>query len=820
MSIDTEKLVFLPQARFLRQRPIMVIMDTPLADEIKKKEPYSAISSQTLFSELSKVGLKRLEIHPTYLFRFRPHKGDISAMFHTTGLPLEEYSIWPQSKKDSFMNFGFNELKVLRDEIKQVNPSLIICAGKWALYFLTGETSFADTKKSSFGTLLKWRGSHLKLGSFWEYDNPHVVIPILPPSSAWQLPEEKPIILQDYRRVGMVGKAAIEGNISEFTHRDYNFLIGPTFQQAKDWLSAEILRMEESDTPIEYSIDLETKQGFQDCLSIAKSYTEAICLPFTTIGSPNYWTETEEVEIVKLLRMFYLHRNCAHIGHNYAYDMQYEWRDLLAAVKPAHDTMVMHHVLFPGMEKNLAFISSLYQKVYKFWKDEGKIKKGSTDEERWTYNCKDTCATFECKDVLLRMLEKSPPNIQKAYNTQLRRLHPAIQRVMKRGLRTDIATKDRFYKEYTELMNILEAELEYIIGEPFKFSSTPQKQALFYDLMGLPVQFDPKTDKPTLNAAALETLRDRFPLARPLADRISELGNLQQFRSTVLGSKLDIDGRMRCSYNICGTSTFRLASSKNAFESGMNLQNITKGGETITGRTLPNARELFIPDPGKTFFDIDLDSADLRIVVARSGAKDLQQMLDEGRKPYIEMMKEYYHDPTKNKHSPEYKTFKAFAHGSNYLGSSRGLAARIGLLVHEVDRLQKWYFNRNPEIVKWHTDLKAQVTKRGWIENIFGYRIYFFNKSDPTLFQTAAAWEPQSTVGLLINEGLIAIDQNEPDIEVLLQVHDSLAGQYDTDKPYLIDHIKQRCEIELPYEHPIVIPVGVATSTVSWGHCG
>ena len=125
----------------------------------------------------------------------------------------------------------------------------------------------------------------------------------------------------------------------------------------------------------------------------------------------------------------------------------------------------------------------------------------------------------------------------------------------------------------------------------------------------------------------------------------------------------------------------------------------------------------------------------------------------------------------------------------------------------------------NPEIKQWHEDLKKQVYKRGWIENVFGYRIYFFNKSDPTLIQTAAAWEPQSTVGLLINKGAVAIDKYEPEIELLLQVHDSLAGQFPIEKQHLKIRIKELCQIELPFDKPIVIPVDIATSQVSWGDC-
>ena len=46
--------------------------------------------------------------------------------------------------------------------------------------------------------------------------------------------------------------------------------------------------------------------------------------------------------------------------------------------------------------------------------------------------------------------------------------------------------------------------------------------------------------------------------------------------------------------------------------SGMTLQNVPSGDES---EGLPNVRKLFVTDEGMEFFDIDLDSADLRIVV-------------------------------------------------------------------------------------------------------------------------------------------------------------------------------------------------------------
>lgn len=236
---------------------------------------------------------------------------------------------------------------------------------------------------------------------------------------------------------------------------------------------------------------------------------------------------------------------------------------------------------------------------------------------------------------------------------------------------------------------------------------------------------------------------------------------------------------------------------------------------------LPNVRKLFVPDPGMTFFDIDLDSADLRIVVWESDCIEMKAMFAEGLKPYVEVAKEYYRDPTIDKHHPSYKLFKALCHGTNYLGTANGLAGRIGLLAHEVERIQTWYYGKFPEIKRWQDDLCARLRANRYVQNVFGYRIWFFDRMEGTIFNQAVAAVPQSTVACLINRGYRNIHANEKEIQVLLQVHDSLAGQFPTHlRDQSIRKILDHCSVPLPYDQPLVIPVGLVTSEASWGDCG
>ena len=239
----------------------------------------------------------------------------------------------------------------------------------------------------------------------------------------------------------------------------------------------------------------------------------------------------------------------------------------------------------------------------------------------------------------------------------------------------------------------------------------------------------------------------------------------------------------------------------------------------ITLGRLPNLRELIIPDPGKTIIDMDLDSADLRVVVAEAGEAEMQKMLDEGKKVYVEVAREYYKDPSFTKNHPKYVTFKSLCHGTNYYGKSRGLAMQTGLLVHEVERVQQWYFGKFPAIAQWHTTLISNLHRTRSVANRFGFRRFYFDRIE-SCYNEAFAWIPQSTVALVINNALCNICERLPSVDVLLQVHDSLTMQ--TDTAYLTERIpliRTEASIPIPYNPPLIIPVGFKTSPVSWGAC-
>lgn len=475
---------------------------------------------------------------------------------------------------------------------------------------------------------------------------------------------------------------------------------------------------------------------------------------------------------------------------------------------------------------------------------------------RWHYNCLDVNYTLEIEEVLQDILEGEKKELQEFYKFQQLEVIPVLAKMMNVGLLVDLEAKDNLYRELSSLLIKIEGMLEELFNYSIpnftiNLKSSAQVKTLFIDLLKVKPVLDRKRKTPSFGSAAMLVYLEQYPQYTPLITLILEYRSIGVFTRTFLSAKVDEDGRMRTSYNVAGTRTYRLSSRKSAFGGGMNLQNVPSKGkidlkysllsdyteeeleteeeeqvsllETSTRMSvveLPNCKKLFICEEDETFFDIDLSAADARIIAWVSGCKFLTQLFeDDYADIYLTLAKEYYHDNTLTKKSKGRQIFKAVCHGTNYLGKAPTLAATAGLLIHEVDKVQKFYFDLCPEIPILHKTVQLEVARRGYLENVWGARGWFLDKNDPMLQNKAMAWVGSSPVGILINKGLVNIFKNDKAITPRLQVHDSIAGTFKTADITAPERIKKLCEIPLPFETPRIIPVNIKCSPLSYGDC-
>lgn len=776
---------------------VMIVGDFPSEHELLKGTPFSSSSGFELTKMLREANMFRESCFITTVCRTRAPRGSIEGLVALKKKDIGQgYQIFNGRPVHPLVMQGIAELK---QEIELVKPNVIVAMGNLALFALTGQWGVNS-----------WRSSIMEATLV-----PGVkVIPTLNPAILHAQWKWRPLVVHDLKRVQR------EMRFPEINRPKYEFLLRPNYSMAVNVLEQLVKQAEANPGQLKLGTDIETRAGHISCIGFAWSETEAICIPFMTVTG-HYWSLDEEAHLCHLI--YRLSQLAVFVGQNFNYDAQYCHRHWHWIAKyTVRDTMLEHHSCFSNMEKNLSFLSSMYCDDHLHWKDDRTLweqgEDGEGEVEYWRYNCTDCCRTLKIHNVLDGAVIPAF-KLEKIAQFQEELALPVLK-TMNRGLRVDKEERARFALELMEETEKRLTWLRDVLGRDVNIKSPLQMKELFYNELGQPPVISKKTGNPTTDDEALHRIAVREPILRPVTRKISELRSLGVFHSTFIEAPLDTDGRIRTSFNIAGTDTYRFASRKNAYGTGLNMQNIPSGGETEDGGLeLPNVRKIFIPDEGCEFFDIDLDSADLRIVAAESKCAWLNEQLANRRKPYVEVAKEYYRDTSITKEHKSYPVFKALCHGTHYLGTPEGMAGKIGLLVHEVERIQKWYYGLCPEIKVWQDEIKKQVAGRRWIQNVFGYRFNFFDRIEGTIFNQAVAWIPQSTVACLINRAYVNIDRNLPEVEILLQVHDSLAGQYPAHIGGIKERIIKESQIELPFETPIIIPVGIKTSVKSWGDC-
>lgn len=784
---------------------LMIVQDCPGYEEIRNNDWFQGSSGKELNRILEEAGTSRYQCFITGLLRDHTPFNDAERLFARSR--REETPAHKPLYNKMVLGPILDGLTRLEAAIDLVRPRVIVVTNNAALFALTGKWGIKS-----------WRASHIP------YTSPKghrcYVMPTYSPSYIMAVWKDRQIVVNDFRKFLSV---SLLDSLPE--PPKYDFIIRPNFSTTVSTLRSLLSRC--TSQPTRLSVDIETRGGHIACTGIGWSRTEAICIPHLRVGEGdrvNYWLEAEEAVIVHLLYKLLTHPNAEIIGQNFLYDAQYFYRWFHFIPNFRRDTMIAQHCLFNSMSKGLDFLSSIHTSHHVYWKDESKNWDPKLGEEQlWIYNCKDCVVTFEVDESQQKAIESFTPSwpaLPAVHEFQQSLFHPVLA-TMNQGIKVNGQSKSQLAEKLSAAIADREKWLVEAVGHPLNIKSPKQMCDFFYRELAQKEIKSRKTGNPTCDDSALETIGSREPLLLPLLKVIAELRSLGVFLSTFIEAPVDTDERMRCSFNIAGTSTYRFSSSENAFGSGMNLQNIPSGDKE---HDLPNVRELFLPDEEMEFFDIDLDSADLRIVVWESDCTEMKQMFAEGLKPYVEVAKEYYRDPTITKHHPSYRLFKALCHGTNYLGTPSGLSSRIGLVTHEVDRIQKWYYSKFPQIKTWQDDICAHLRSKRYVENVFGYRMWWFDRIEGTIFNQAVASIPQSTVACLINRGYRNIHSRastqQSNVKVLLQVHDSLGGQYPiADRTRALVSIREDCAVALPYPEPLIIPVGIKTSRDSWGAC-
>lgn len=555
------------------------------ASEDIQKRPFVGASGNELTRILAESGLDRSKILLTNTTAARPPSNEYHHFFCDTPSKTRGVDRAPGVRGLYPSEFVCREVARLHDQIRRFPRKAILAVGNYALWALTNHTGYttgAETlgRRTPSG-IMNWRGS-MTYANQVEGAASTPLIPIIHPAAILRQWDLRAITVHDLRaRVPL----ALRGDWRPNPPPTY--WAPPTFDQARlrflHWI-----RIADSGSSVRLVVDIETAKRLITCIGFADSTHFGMSVPFVRDGEMNsYWEPHEEIILLDLMRRVLSHPNILIIGQNFIYDTQYI--EYYLAIKPKifFDTMLAHHMLWPGTPKGLDYISSLYCHYHWYWKEDGKEwdTKGSLADLLF-YNCEDLIRTFEAAEVLEKLIIQF--GMQQQWLDTVKR-HELALRMMRRGVKIDLKRRQRLGLELLAASQRLEAELDQIIpdaivpkgksGKSHWWNSPKQQQWVFSDFLGIKLPRHRKTGNITLGKEVLQDLPRKYPEFTGLFNRLRDLRSVEVFYSHFISADLESNGRMVCEFKPTGTETFRWSSSQNAFRRGTNLQNIPAGDE-------------------------------------------------------------------------------------------------------------------------------------------------------------------------------------------------------------------------------------------------
>ena len=551
-------------------------------------------------------------------------------------------------------------------------------------------------------------------------------------------------------------------------------------------------------------------------ISFALENGEAAYLPLQLdyLGAPK---TLEKTTALSLLKPVLENPAIQKVGQNFKYDLTIFARNGIDVQGVAFDTMLESYVLNSTGRHNMDDLAKRYlgHQTISFEEIAGKGKNQLTFnqiplEQAAEYAAEDADVTMKLQQVLWEKLSKEP-TLEKLFKEMELPLLGVLSRMERRGVLID---SDALFLQSNEIANRL-SELEeqaYVLaGQPFNLASTKQLQEILFDKLGLPVIQKTPKGAPSTNEEVLEELAFSHELPKVLVEHRG-LSKLKSTYTDKLPQMVNPQtGRVHTSYHQAVTATGRLSSSD------PNLQNIPIRNEE--GRRI---RQAFIAREGFTVVAADYSQIELRIMAHLSQDQGLINAFTQGKDIHRSTAAEIFGVALDEVTSEQRRNAKAINFGLIYGMSAFGLSRQLGIGRADAQSYMDLYFKRYPGVQTFMHDIREKAKAQGYVETLFGRRLYLPDINSSNGMRRKAAERVainapmQGTAADIIKRAMIQLDQtlqNDPDIAMIMQVHDELVFEVRSEKvAFYSELIKTQMESAADLVVPLIVEVGQGTN--------
>ena len=387
------------------------------------------------------------------------------------------------------------------------------------------------------------------------------------------------------------------------------------------------------------------------------------------------------------------------------------------------------------------------------------------------YSCEDSDQTLDVHRTLWPRLQ-ADDKLKFIYELEIASSE-ALYRIERNGVLIDAAVLQQQSHELGQRILQLEQEAHDLAGQPFNLGSPKQIGEIFFGKLGLPVVKKTATGAPSTDEEVLEKLAEDYPLPA----KILEHRGLSKLKGTYTDKlaqmALPATGRVHTHYAQAVAVTGRLSSND------PNLQNIPI--RTPEGRRV---REAFVAPPGCQIASADYSQIELRIMAHLSGDAALLLAFHDGMDVHRATAAEVFGVPTSAVTSEQRRYAKVINFGLIYGMSAFGLAKSLGIDNTAAKNYIERYFQRFAGVKQYMDDTRASAKARGYVETVFGRRLYLPEINSPngprrSGAERAAINAPmQGTAADLIKLSMVEVqrvlDAEQRRTKMIMQVHDEL----------------------------------------------
>ena len=327
-----------------------------------------------------------------------------------------------------------------------------------------------------------------------------------------------------------------------------------------------------------------------------------------------------------------------------------------------------------------------------------------------------------------------------------------------------------------------------------------------------------KTGQYSTNVSDLTMLAPSYPVVQDILDFRAVDKTITTYIDAVL-TKVDQEGRIHPSYDLMSAATGRLASHD------PNIQSTPIGppyGDMI--------RSTFIAPPKAVLLAFDYSQQELRILAHLSKDPKLKEAFEHGHDVH-EITASRIFDIPEGKVPKELRNIgKTVNFGIIYGQTPYGLSAQLGKSVEECSHILKVYFETYPGVKKYFDNLLIFAKLHGYAETMLGRRrgIPGLPYGKPTKFINQAQervlknFPIQGSAADMTKKAMVAVADHVlpayPDAELVMQIHDELVFEYQSEDKKKIDAFAkevEKCMVEaLPLDVPVVVDWKVGEN---WG---